>query len=371
MDAYGSFDRQTILDSLNDGVYVTDLERNIVYWSKSAERITGWRKDDIRGKRCCDNILNHIDKDDNQLCAEDLCPLYRCMVTGERSTVPIIIYAQSKDGRRVPMQVSVAPIRSAAGEVTGGVEIFRDMTLAMFDLERAKKIQLSSIPRTLPSTNLIRFSAYYTPVDIIGGDFYTVAQLDENRFAFFLADVMGHGVSSALHTMYLKSSWNECRVYLSNPSRFIQTLNLKFFNLVNDKESFATGIFGLYDVSTRILELVGAGGPNPLMAHFNGAFEFIPCSGFPLGMVKDFLYESHTTYLAPHDTLLLFSDGAVEIHNEAKEELGEDGLVKILKTLGYPIQNISFKDIEKELLQYSHNIRLDDDLTFLEMKCLH
>ena len=52
-----------IFDSLSEGVYVCDLERRITYWSKSAERITGWSADQVVGRQCFDNVLCHIDKD--------------------------------------------------------------------------------------------------------------------------------------------------------------------------------------------------------------------------------------------------------------------------------------------------------------------
>ncbi len=87
-----------ILDSLGDGVYVCDRERRIVHWSTSAERITGWTREDVVGRRCLDNILCHIDKDGHRLCGKEFCPLHRSMVTGTASNVPLIVFAKTKDG---------------------------------------------------------------------------------------------------------------------------------------------------------------------------------------------------------------------------------------------------------------------------------
>src|SRR5512143_262603 len=87
-----------ILDSLSDGVYVCDKDRQIVYWSKSAERITGWTADDVVGRRCLDDVLSHIDKDGHRLCGEEFCPLHRAMVTGTTSTVGLTVFAQGKGG---------------------------------------------------------------------------------------------------------------------------------------------------------------------------------------------------------------------------------------------------------------------------------
>jgi len=46
---------EKIMDCLNDGVYVCDRDRRIVYWSKSAERITGWRSEDVLGRACLES----------------------------------------------------------------------------------------------------------------------------------------------------------------------------------------------------------------------------------------------------------------------------------------------------------------------------
>ena len=74
-----------ILDSLNDGLYVCNTDRQIDYWSKSAERLTGWASADVVGHRCMDNILNHVDMNGRPLCGEELCPLRRSMITDRPS----------------------------------------------------------------------------------------------------------------------------------------------------------------------------------------------------------------------------------------------------------------------------------------------
>ena len=158
-----------ILDSLGDGVYVCDRERTIVYWSKSAERITGWSSEDVVGRRCLDEVLCHVDKDGHLLCGEEFCPLHRSMITGTASDLPVIVFAKGKSGQRIPMHVTVAPIRDKAGEVIGGVETFRDVSTLLADMQRAKRIQSLSLEHDLPSDPRVRFSTHYVPHDIVGG----------------------------------------------------------------------------------------------------------------------------------------------------------------------------------------------------------
>ena len=192
---------KAIIDSLSDGVYVCDLDRTIIYWSKSAERITGWTAEDVVGKQCFDNVLCHIDKDDHPLCGEEYCPLHRSMITSTGSTGSLLVYAQAKSGGRIPMHVSVAPLRNAGGEVIGGVETFQDASAVVHDLERARAIQQLALQHDLPEDCRVRFSTYYVPHAIVGGDYYAIEMLGDDRSGLMLADVMGHGVAAALYTM--------------------------------------------------------------------------------------------------------------------------------------------------------------------------
>jgi phosphoserine phosphatase RsbU/P len=356
-----------ILDSLTDGVYVCDRDRRIVFWSKSAERITGWTADDVVGRRCLDDVLCHIDKDKHELCGEEHCPLHRSMVTDSNSTVPLIVFAQGKDGRRIPMQVSVAPIHDADGAVIGGVETFRDMSGALSDLERARRIQSLSLEHDLPADPRIRFTTFYTPHDIVGGDYYAIRRLDADRYGFVLADVMGHGVAAALHTMHLSALWTRHSALLARPAEFAAALNNDLSRVVKD-ESFAAAICGVIDAQQRSLRLASAGGPPVLVVRAGGATETVESTGLPFGMMEDVVYDELTARFDPGDCLLLFSDGAFEIHDAHDRMLGVDGLVRILEAHGYPQAGLQQKAIEEDLLKHSNAIRLVDDVTFIEAR---
>ena len=74
--------------------------------------------------------------------------------------------------------------------------------------------------------------------------------------------------------------------------------------------------------------------------------------------------------LEPGDSLLLFSDGAFEIHNVQDELLGVDGLARILQSLSYPQTPLNMGALAKELLKFSNDIRLQDDIAIIEMRFL-
>lgn len=358
-----------ILDSLGDGVYVCDRDRRIVFWNKAAERLTGWGAGDVVGRRCLDEILCHIDKDGRRLCGEEFCPLYRSMVTGSTSTVGMIVFAQGKSGNRIPMQVSVAPIRNPAGEIVGGVETFRDVSSMLADLERAKRIQALSLETASFEDPRVRFSTHYAPHDLVGGDFYAIQQLDADHYGFLLADVMGHGVAAALHTMHLSSLWNRHVRLLADPVAFARTVNRELAEVVKG-ESFATALCGTIDAGQRTLRAVSAGGPPGLAMRADGSVEEVGAPGLPLGMIDDADYEELRARFAQGDCLLVFSDGAVEVCDAQGRILGAEGLAGVLRDFGYPAREFQIGLVEERLLQYSNDLRLTDDLTFIEVRFL-
>lgn len=359
---------EVILDCLSDGVYVCDRERRIVYWSKSAERITGWQPEDVVGRRCLEDVLCHEDKDGHRLCGEEHCPLHRSMVTGVTTSVPVIVFARGKDGRKIPMQVTAAPIRNGSGEVIGGVETFRDVSPTLQDLERARMIQLQALVQDLPSDPRLRFSTSYLPHDIVGGDYYGVTQLDSDRYGFLLADMEGHGLAAALYTMQLGSVWNQHFQLLTNPAGFAAEVNKELVRIFGRVVTFATAVCGFIDARAGKASFTGAGGPPPLLIRSNQAFEKIECPGPPLGIMEDVPYKEQIVELESGDSLLLFSDGAFEIRNDQDELLGVDGLANILISLGYPQNQLNMDALQEELLKFSNEIRLQDDITIMEVR---
>jgi sigma-B regulation protein RsbU (phosphoserine phosphatase) len=358
-----------ILDSLNDGVYVCDRERTIVYWSKGAERITGWTAADVIGRRCLDDVLSHVDKDGRLLCGKEHCPLHRSMVTSCGSTLPIMVFAKSKSGKRVPMQVATAPIRDAEGRTIGGVETFRDMSEMLVDLERAKTIQALSLEHDLPGDPRIRFWTFYNPNDIVGGDYFAIKKLDGDQYGFLLADLTGHGISAALYTMHLNSLWIRHGELLVSPAEFASTINTELRRVVKD-ESFAAAVCGVIDAKARTLRMASSGGPPILVFRADGEVATLEAQGVPFGIIGDAAYAEVRAEFQVGDCLLMFTDGAYEIHDAREKMLDVDGLVAILRQHGYPAARFEdiAKAVEEDLLKYSNAIRLVDDVTFIEAR---
>ena len=109
-------------------------------------------------------------------------------------------------------------------------------------------------------------------------------------------------------------------------------------------------------------------GPEVLLAHADGTHECLESPCLPFGIMDDAIYEDTSMQIREGDHLLLFSDGAVEVHNADGQMLDIDGLIGILEEQDYPTRDIQMSALEEELLKYSDAIRIDDDLTFIEIR---
>ena len=127
-----------ILDKVFDGVYLVDRERRITFWNKGAERITGFQADSVVGKKCADNILNHISDEGVCLC-RDGCPLEATILDGQPRQVEVFLH--HAQGHRVPIVLHAEPIKDETGNIIGAVETFTDNSTLFTIEKRASQLQ--------------------------------------------------------------------------------------------------------------------------------------------------------------------------------------------------------------------------------------
>ena len=141
--------RQT-LENMYEGVYFVDADRTITFWNKGAERISGYKANEILGKSCFDNILKHVDHQGCQLCLNG-CPLQKTIDDGVMRESPV--YLHHKEGHRV--HISMRSIRLFEGkEVIGAVEVFTDESEQydrLKDLQELRALALKDQLTELPN----------------------------------------------------------------------------------------------------------------------------------------------------------------------------------------------------------------------------
>ena len=110
-----------ILDELQIGVSVLDLQRRIVFWSDGAERISGYPRVEVLGHFCSDNLLQHCNEDSCEMCAKR-CPIAAAL-HGERPA-ETISFIHHRAGHRVPVRNWAIPLRNRAGAIIGMIQTF-------------------------------------------------------------------------------------------------------------------------------------------------------------------------------------------------------------------------------------------------------
>ncbi len=183
------------------------------------------------------------------------------------------------------------------------------------ELQSAASIQREYLPKGTPDIHGVDLGIIYRPASYVSGDIYDIAQLDENRSAFFLADAVGHGVPAALMTMVItqglrKIDGSGADATVVEPAEALRRLNNTMTTHAGDMARFATAMYAIYDKSTNEVTIAGAGHPPALVIrNADQSTEMIDSQGPLLGIFSDVEFEQTTIKLDPGDVLVFYSDG--------------------------------------------------------------
>lgn len=204
------------------------------------------------------------------------------------------------------------------------------------ELEVASAMQQLLFPSDLPTNRRMDISAMYKPRHEVGGDYYDFIPLGEDQFIMCIADVSGKGVSAAMLMANFQATLRTLFQYqLFDIKTLVEELNKKVANSAKG-EKFITFFIAHYDTNTRKLTYVNAGHNHPFLT--NGkTVEDLSQGTIGLGMLDElpFINVGETT-VGSNTTLVLYTDGVVELENEDEEFFGTERLVKLVKNY-YPL----------------------------------
>jgi len=110
---------KAIINSMGSGLFTIDREWRITSFNKAAERITGYKEEDVIGKRCQDVFHSEV-------CSNE-CPLEMALKS-DACILSNDFFIKNKEGRKIPINASTAPLKNESGSIIGGVEVFKDLT---------------------------------------------------------------------------------------------------------------------------------------------------------------------------------------------------------------------------------------------------
>ncbi|SFB59073.1 two-component system response regulator RssB [Azotobacter beijerinckii] len=202
---------------------------------------------------------------------------------------------------------------------TANRELQASLSLLQEDQNAGRQVQLNMLPETPWEVDGLHFAHKIIPSLYLSGDFVDYFRVDERRLGFYLADVSGHGASSAFVTVLLKFMTTRLLYEFRRngafpdfrPSDVLGHINRGLINCKLGKH--VTMLGGLIDLTAdRLTYCVGGHLPLPVL-YSNGEATYLQGRGLPVGLFQDASYENYELQLPASFSLTLASDGVLDL----------------------------------------------------------
>jgi len=235
------------------------------------------------------------------------------------------------------------------------------------ELEMARQIQLSILPRETPHLPGLTIEARYIPMSSLAGDFYDFLVIDEQHVGVLIADVSGHGLPSALIASMLQTALAAQAPHASDPAEVLLGLNKALCGKF--RSHYVTAAYLFVDMEKGTVTYGGAAHP-PILHWRSKSKDIAECvqNGLMLGPFRDSAYSAITLALEEQDRVVLITDGITEATDSSGNEFGMARLRQIVD-LNHALPANRFADkLLDELSHWSEDAigaRQSDDVTLL------
>ncbi|GAA3983882.1 PP2C family protein-serine/threonine phosphatase [Hymenobacter antarcticus] len=266
-------------------------------------------------------------------------------------------------------------LSSLANTLVGAVENRRLQAQRVADaavrkeIEIAQEVQAMLFPRKLPNDAHLAMERTYVPHTEIGGDYYDVVDIDDDRLLLCVADVSGKGVPASLLMSNFQAGLRTLLRQGVELATIVPELNHLLFRN-SGGEKFITAFLGIYDRRTRVLHYVNAGHNDPLLLADNGTVQPLKDGTVMLGIMEDLpLLRVGRVEISPRSLLLLYTDGLTEVFDADSNEFGEEGVLSVLQRSRYlPLPKLH-QELMSSINAFSdHNEQFADDVTILSCR---
>lgn len=269
--------------------------------------------------------------------------------------------------------------RELEGEVTAQTSLIRE------DLKIAHEFQTALLPTAYPvvppsnADNPLRlqFAHFYQPAETVGGDFFDLIELDENRVGVLIADVMSHGARSALITAILRALVKNQSEIADKPGEFLTELNRHLHEIISrsGQTIFVTAFFLVLDTRNSAISWSVAGHPAPMRVKRGAGRMPEPLWTEPqqqpaLGLIADATFRTEESPLAPGEVFLLFTGGTIEAENPEGERFGTERLITSFdQALDGPLAALPAK-VVCDVNTYQKSQQFEDDVCLVVVEAV-
>ncbi|MDM8550990.1 SpoIIE family protein phosphatase [Desulfobacterales bacterium HSG2] len=241
------------------------------------------------------------------------------------------------------------------------------------ELNLAKEIQESFLPKTFPELERIDIWGKCDPAREVGGDYFDFFQLDDKNYGMVIGDVSGKGVAAALFMAVSRTLFRILSAQELSPDRVLTEFNDRLVALDQGANMFITLFYGVFNLDTGRLLYSTAGHNMPYIRssrNGEGGFQMLPPveQTMVAGIMDGMTMGSAETLLHSGDAIILYTDGMTEAVDDKEEEFGEDRLEELLNTY----ISLSAKDMCEKLIEdvklFQTGMPQFDDMTMFILK---
>jgi serine phosphatase RsbU (regulator of sigma subunit)/anti-sigma regulatory factor (Ser/Thr protein kinase) len=275
-------------------------------------------------------------------------------------------YSVDDRGLLSSLAIQAAPALRVAQLVRQQQEEARRLERLEQELQIARLIQQTLLPRELPQLPGWHLAAYYRPAREVGGDFYDFVQLPDGKLGVIVADVTDKGVPAALVMATTRSVLHAAAERLVSPAQVLSRVNDQL--IPNMPENmFVTCLYSVLDPDSRTLRFANAGHGLAFRRGPGGVSE-LKATGMPLGLMPNMRYDENEVVISPGDTILLQSDGLAEAHNSRREMFGFPRVKQLMAN--HPGGTELINTLVAELKRFTAGgWEHEDDVTLVAIEC--
>src|ERR1051325_3979808 len=231
------------------------------------------------------------------------------------------------------------------------------------DLQIARRVQESLVPRGAFDTPRVAIRSAYLPSEELSGDFYDYF-LQGDLLYLFVADVSGHGLPAAILVSLLKSYIRTESDAATPLSEFMSRLNNFLFS-VSLPTQFATAQLFRIDGDGTLTYANAAHPPFLLFDHSEGRASVFEQPSHLLGAIPEMPFEEHSMTIGSGDTLFVYTDGLTDRRSEAGDFYSVDRIAKLLEASPDADLETLYGSIYDDVVAFSSTDEFKDDIAFV------